>query len=197
MNATCVTSTSTVATANVRLRKTRQLKQRMIHAQLASHEDDKHRHARDKQAKRHWIGDPRRLGNRHARHARNKPHNILQRRNRIEAPWLLPRVPDVFQKKHRHDHHGKRHRTEQHKHRMPAPRVDEKARYGRADGGREPDNEADDPHRLAVLARRIERERHHLQKRKADAGAARLHEPRREQKRVVRSNERGGASRNE
>ena len=92
----------------------------------------------------------------------------------------------VVEQQNRQNHHRKRDGSEHPEHGAPAPRVDEEAADSRADGRREPDDHAHDGRCLAVLAFRIDVQRHQLHERQADAGATGLQQARRQQARIVR-----------
>ena len=124
----------------------------------------------------------------------HEPRYVLERRYDVEAPRLPAGMPDLAEQRRRDDRHHKRHRSEHHEDRMPAPYVDEHAGDGGPDRRGESDDEPRDAHRLAVFARRVERKRHHLDEREQDARTARVEQARREQQPVVRREERRGAS---
>ena len=169
----------------------------MLNAQLAPHErgdgDDARRKRADGGGADAGVG----LKGARAHQDAVEAHGVEHAGRHVEVV-VLPRAPhDVFQQEdgERNDHDG--HGAERHEHGVPPPQVDEEPRDGGADGGREPDDEAHEPHGLAVLAFRVDGQRHHLDERKRDAGAARLQQARGEQERVVRRDERRRAAHGE
>ena len=92
----------------------------------------------------------------------------------------------VVEQENRQNHHRERDGAEHPEHGAPAQRVYEEAADGRADGGREPDDHAHDGRGLAILAFRVDVQRHQLHERQADAGAAGLQQARRQQAGIVR-----------
>ena len=101
-------------------------------------------------------------------------------------PRMIGATHHVVEQENRQNHHRERDGAEHPEHGAPAPRVYEEAADGRADGGREPDDHAHDGRGLAVLAFRVDVQRHQLHERQADAGAAGLQQARRQQAGIVR-----------
>ncbi len=172
----------------------RQLQQRILDAQLPA---DEHADQHQPADKRHEGGGPdTALGfeRRGAHHHGDETDEVQQGRGRVEFAGLVGAAHHVGQQRGGEHDDGDGDGTQNPEHRSPTPGIDEETADGRPDGGRKPDDHADDARRAAVLAFRVDVQRHQLHERKADARASRLQQARGEQQRVVRRENRRGAS---
>ena len=175
------------------IRKARKLEKRIRNLQLSTSEREQE-HSAQRDARRSHHALPRLLDARRRDKQAYRAEREQHRGGRIEVLMRCGPAHHIRQKWNRKQRHRDRDHAKRDEHRSPPPRIDNEARDCRADCGREPDNESHNAHGLAVLAFGIYRKRHHLNKRKQNARADRLHQARCEQHRIIRREKRSAAS---